>query len=260
MFAFEYAALFRGMLPGARRIGGMMLPLGGTSNHFRTRRARRGRRLGPVQRHRGCRPRHAAGAFRLPHRGHLMPDPRARAETFRCLAAATHALVQGLGADMARPYAQSRSALSANSASSRSWSRRCCLPACSHRPCFTPAAGDVRLLSASNSCYDRSLGTWGSTLLMFDVVNIVCGYPVVPAARLADADATGAAGLLEDRSVHAALLGDPVGGRLAGALVSLAPAPSLGKDPARTRSPAPAGLSPDGRLSAISPERLALRR
>ncbi len=34
MFAFEYAALFRGMLPwlSANRL---LLPLGGTSNHFR---------------------------------------------------------------------------------------------------------------------------------------------------------------------------------------------------------------------------------
>ena len=34
MFAFEYAALFRGLLPWLSRRR-LILPLGGTSNHFR---------------------------------------------------------------------------------------------------------------------------------------------------------------------------------------------------------------------------------
>ena len=46
-FAIEYASLFAGILPmlDAARLP---LPLGGTSNHFRTRRAAQDRRLGPA--------------------------------------------------------------------------------------------------------------------------------------------------------------------------------------------------------------------
>ncbi len=36
MFAFEYAALFRGLLPWLASHG-LVIPLGGTSNHFRRR-------------------------------------------------------------------------------------------------------------------------------------------------------------------------------------------------------------------------------
>ena len=73
MFAFEYAALFRGMLPwlsanrhapAARR----------HVEPFPARRPGRGRRLGSLQRHRGRRPRHAARPLRLPYRDDRLPD------------------------------------------------------------------------------------------------------------------------------------------------------------------------------------------
>ena len=53
---------------GARRGRTSPIPLGGTSNHFRTDDAARARRLGPVQRHRGRRPRHPPAPERLPRR------------------------------------------------------------------------------------------------------------------------------------------------------------------------------------------------
>ena len=119
MFAFEYAALFRGLLPwlsseaaapAARR---HLQP-------FPPRRAGGGRRLGSLQRHRGRRSRRQAGAFRLPHRDHLLPDLRGRARYFRNMAAAAHPLVQGLDADLAGPHARSFAPCCAISASVRS--------------------------------------------------------------------------------------------------------------------------------------------
>ena len=57
MFTLEYSYWFDYMLPGLDALR-LPIPLGGTSNHFRTDDAARARRLGPVQRHRGRRPRH----------------------------------------------------------------------------------------------------------------------------------------------------------------------------------------------------------
>ena len=61
LFTAEYAGQFDVLLPGLAQLR-LPLPLGGSSNHFRTAGAARGRRLGPVQRHRRRRPRHAARA------------------------------------------------------------------------------------------------------------------------------------------------------------------------------------------------------
>ena len=57
-FSIEYAMLFDLVLPGLDRRKDP-IPLGGTSNHMRARPPARGRRLGPVQRHRGRRDRPA---------------------------------------------------------------------------------------------------------------------------------------------------------------------------------------------------------
>ena len=57
MFTLEYSFWFDYMLPGLDALH-LPIPLGGTSNHFRTEGLRRARRLGPVQRHRGRRPGH----------------------------------------------------------------------------------------------------------------------------------------------------------------------------------------------------------
>ena len=77
LFTAEYAGLFDVFLPGLAAWR-LPLPLGGSSNHFRTAVLRRGRRLGSLQRHRGCRPRHAARALRLSHRGHSPRPPTRR--------------------------------------------------------------------------------------------------------------------------------------------------------------------------------------
>ena len=70
-FTLEYAIWFRVVLLGVQRLG-LPIPLGGTSVFFRRgMRSRAARRLGCAQRHRGRRPRHAAGALRLP----LRDDP-----------------------------------------------------------------------------------------------------------------------------------------------------------------------------------------
>ena len=55
-FTAEYAMLFGRLLP-VLADHRLPLPLGGTSNHFRTAVLARGGRLGPLQRDGGCRPR-----------------------------------------------------------------------------------------------------------------------------------------------------------------------------------------------------------
>ena len=57
-FTAEYAGHFDIFLPGLAALG-LPLPLGGSSNHFRTAALREVRRLGRLQCHRGCRSRHA---------------------------------------------------------------------------------------------------------------------------------------------------------------------------------------------------------
>ena len=88
------------------RASKLLLPLGGTSNHFRRAGAGQDRRLGPAQRHRGCRSRPAAGPLRLSGRDDLLPDAGGRARGFPHLAAAAHPMVQGLDADLAGAHAQ----------------------------------------------------------------------------------------------------------------------------------------------------------
>ena len=100
MFTVEYSFWFDYMLPGLDRLR-LPIPLGGTSNHFRTRGLRMLGGWDPVQRHRGRRPRHprrCAG----PHRrcdqlDHLRGgEPRGRQR-----GAPAVALDQGLYADAA---------------------------------------------------------------------------------------------------------------------------------------------------------------
>ena len=111
LFTAEYAGLFDVFLPGLAAWR-LPLPLGGSSNHFRTDGAAADRRLGPLQRHRGCRSRHAARALRLSHRRDRIDHLRGGAGALRPLAAAAHALVQGLDADLAGAHALRRVRLS----------------------------------------------------------------------------------------------------------------------------------------------------
>ena len=60
-FTLEYAIWFRVVLLGVQRLG-LPIPLGGTSVFFRRGVLEEIGRLGRAQRHRGRRPRHAAGA------------------------------------------------------------------------------------------------------------------------------------------------------------------------------------------------------
>ena len=74
LFTAEYAGQFDVFLPGIAALR-LPLPLGGSSNHFRTATLRADRRLGSLQRHRGCRSRHAARALRLSHAASSIPPP-----------------------------------------------------------------------------------------------------------------------------------------------------------------------------------------
>jgi len=73
MFAFEYAALFRGLLPWLSRPA-LLLPAGRHLEPFPPRGAGAGRRMGPLPRHRGRRSWPAAGLSATgprPYRAHL---------------------------------------------------------------------------------------------------------------------------------------------------------------------------------------------
>ena len=116
LFTAEYAAQFDLFLPGlaalataaaARRL----------VQSFPHRRAAQGRRLGPLQRHRGCRPRHAARALRLSLDHRAVDHLRGSAGPLWRLAAPAHALVQGLDANLARAHAIARTAVRATSGS-----------------------------------------------------------------------------------------------------------------------------------------------
>ena len=92
------------LLPGLDAAGAP-IPLGGTSNHFITARPGRARRLGPVQRHRGRRPRHPPAQGRLPHRDDRLDDARGGQLRARQLDPPALALDQGLHPDLPRPHA-----------------------------------------------------------------------------------------------------------------------------------------------------------
>ncbi|HEU4476539.1 MAG TPA: hypothetical protein VFR71_07600, partial [Methyloceanibacter sp.] len=104
-FTIEYCALFDGLLPALDR-----LPLGGTSNHFRAS-ALRWLSVGRLQRDRGRRSRHRARAQRLSLSGASLDHLRRGAGAGDVLAEATHALAEGLRADLARAYARSAPAV-----------------------------------------------------------------------------------------------------------------------------------------------------
>ncbi|MGC2749434.1 MAG: glycosyl transferase, partial [Pseudolabrys sp.] len=63
-FTAEHAGHFYVFLPKLAALG-LPLPLGGSSNHFRTATLRKVRRLGPSQRHGRCRPRDAPRPLRI---------------------------------------------------------------------------------------------------------------------------------------------------------------------------------------------------
>ena len=105
MFAFEYAALFRGLLPWLSHAA-LLLPLGGTSNHFRR---------SALEEVGGWDPYNVTEdadlGVRLARFGYrtetiACPTYEAAPDTLRHLAAAADPLVQGLDADLAGPHAR----------------------------------------------------------------------------------------------------------------------------------------------------------
>src|SRR5215218_3596403 len=69
------------------------------------------RRVGPLQRHRRCRPRHAAVALRLHHFGDFLFHSGGSAGALSRVAPAAYPLVQRLDADLPRAYAESHTTL-----------------------------------------------------------------------------------------------------------------------------------------------------
>ena len=113
------------LLPGLDAAGAP-IPLGGTSNHFITERAARPRRLGPVQRHRGRRPRHPPAQGRLQDGDGRLDDARGGQLGPRQLDPPALALDQGLHPDLAGPHAPPGAAAARRSAS-RASSRSSCV-------------------------------------------------------------------------------------------------------------------------------------
>ena len=219
MFAFEYSGLFNGMLPFLSR-NELVLPLGGTSNHFPPRHTGGDRRLGPVQRHRGRRSRPAPAPPRLPHRDDLAAHLGGGAGDARRMAAAAHPLVQGLDPDLAGPHARSAPALFG---AGRGLVHRLADPVRRHgglraRP---PAASRHHLLSRAGAARRRpfrhlSFGPARPRRRQHRAR--LCG---LPAARRLDPARAREAPSAADRAVHAGLLDAAVGRRLAGALAAL---------------------------------------
>jgi cellulose synthase/poly-beta-1,6-N-acetylglucosamine synthase-like glycosyltransferase len=174
MFAFEYAGLFRGMLPwlSSRRL---MLPLGGTSNHFRravleevggwdpfnvTEDADLGMRLARF----GYRTEVISCPTHEPAPKHFDVWLRQRTRWFKGWAQTwlVHMrnparLVGELGV---KSFLVAQVLFAGMLASAL----------------LHPLLLATFAFFSIELVVDRSLGTWGSTLLMFDVVNIVCGY------------------------------------------------------------------------------------
>ncbi len=109
-FTIEYTVLFDCILPALERLQ-LPVPLGGTSNHFPARRARRRRRLGPLQRDGGRRSRHPARALRLARRRSAVNDVGGGAADLPRLEGTADAMAQGLDADLPCPYAPPAAAL-----------------------------------------------------------------------------------------------------------------------------------------------------
>ena len=249
MFFFEYAALFRGLLPWLSRRG-LMLPLGGTSNHFRREALEA---VGSWDPHNVTED--ADLGLRLARFGY-------RSETISCptLEEApedfgtwlpAHAMVQGLGADLARAYAQSGAAGGRGGAG-----------VVSRRPdivCRPDPFGDA----ASAACRDgarrvgRHQGKAAARHLAIRAA--AAGYSqhrlrlcVLPAAWLAHAAAARTQGFLEDGAVHPALLADDLAGRLALDMAVVAPPPPLGKDGASPAGGGQGGMKLTRSSSGIS--------
>ena len=124
-FTLEYAIWFRVVLLGVQRLG-LPIPLGGTSRLLPARGARRARRLGRAQRHRGRRPRHAPRPLRLPLRDDRLDHLGGGELPGAALDPPALALAQGLRrhlGDAHAPAARRSGATSAPPASSAS--RRC---------------------------------------------------------------------------------------------------------------------------------------
>ena len=108
MFALDYSLWFDFLLPGLDRLR-IPMPLGRHVQPFPDRSPARNFRLGSLQRHRGRRSGNPPGAP-WPARGHIrFHDLRGSARRVWKLAGSALALDEGLYADLARAYAQSRS-------------------------------------------------------------------------------------------------------------------------------------------------------
>ena len=104
-FAAEYAGQFDVFLPGLAAMR-MPLPLGGSSNHFRTVGAARGRRLGRLERHRGRRPRLSPCALRVSISHVRFDDRRGSPDPVQGVAWTAFALDERLDADLGRAHAR----------------------------------------------------------------------------------------------------------------------------------------------------------
>ena len=104
MFTLDYSLWFDLMLPGLERFG-YPDPARRHLQPFQDRGVARTARLGPVQRHRGCRSRHPADAEGLPRRRRRFDDLRGGELPCRQLDSPALALDQGLYADLPGAHA-----------------------------------------------------------------------------------------------------------------------------------------------------------
>ncbi len=230
MFGFEYAALFRGLLPWLSRKR-LLLPLGGTSNHFRravledvggwdpynvTEDADLGVRLA-----------------RFGYRTETVPCPtyEAAPDTLGTwLLQRTRwfkGWMQTWLVHMRDPFRLARDLGFGSFLIAQILFAGMVVSALAHP--FLVLTAFVLVARAGNGPPDGHLE-----------IGAVCGrrrqhrlrLSLIPAARLADAGKAGTQRLLEDRAVHAGLLDDDVGGRVARRLAAVARSASLGKDAA----------------------------
>ena len=241
MFAFEYAALFRGLLPwlsGKR----LLLPLGGTSNHFRR---------AVLEEVGGWDPYNVTEdadlGVRLARFGYrtetiACPTYEAAPDTFATwLPQRTRwfkGWMQTWLVHMRDPFRLARDLGFGSFLIAQILFAGMVLSALAH-----PFLVVTALVLVVELALARPMGVWKSVLFAVDVVNIACGYLSFLLLGWQTLKA-GTKGLLEDRAVHAGLLDDDVGGGVARRLAALAQSASVGKD-AASGAPAESAASLD---------------
>ena len=110
LFAIEYATLFDVINPGLAVLDSPV-PLGGTSNHFRTSALRNILRVGRLERHRGRGYRHPARPARIPRRGPSLGHLRGGSGTASRVDAPAEPMDEGLYPDLHHPLADARAGL-----------------------------------------------------------------------------------------------------------------------------------------------------